>query len=152
MLPSGIEAPEFEAPDAEGRVWRLADLRGRPFILTFYPKDETAGCIRQVCAYRDVWSELHAAGVLVFGVSRDDADSHRAFAANRGLPYTLLSDATGEVHKRYDVGRTFGITNRVSYLVGADGRILETYKGNLSPQAHAQRMLAAVRKSVENSV
>lgn len=146
MLPSGVDAPDFEAPAPDGRAWRLADLRGRAFVLTFYPKDETAGCIRQVCAYRDVWSEFEGAGVLVFGVSRDDADSHRTFAANRSLPYTLLTDATGEMHKAYDVGRTFGVTNRVSYLVGPDGRIQETYKGNLSPQAHAQRMLAAVRK------
>jgi peroxiredoxin Q/BCP len=145
VLPAGTAAPAFEAPDAEGKTWGLDALRGRPFVLTFYPKDETAGCVKQTCAFRDVWSDFRDADVEVFGVSRDDAESHSSFATNRRLPYRLLTDASGQMHKAYDVGRTFGATNRVSYLVDAQGRIAEAYKGNLSPEAHAERMLTAAR-------
>lgn len=145
MLAKGVPAPAFEAADAEGKAWTLAVLRGRPFVLTFYPKDETAGCVKQACAFRDVWAGFVETGVEVFGVSRDDAESHGAFAANRRLPYRLLTDETGQMHKAYDVGRTFGATNRVSYLIDAEGRIAEAFKANLSPGAHAERMLAAAR-------
>ncbi|HVM44661.1 MAG TPA: peroxiredoxin [Candidatus Thermoplasmatota archaeon] len=145
MLDVGATAPPFRMPGSDGREWSGSDLAGAPYVLTFYPKDETPGCVAQVCALRDAWEGFRARGVQVFGVSRDGVEEHRAFVANRKLPYTLLSDATGAHHKAFDVGRTFGVTNRVSYLVGPDGRILATYKSNLRPEAHAEKMLAAVR-------
>ena len=144
-LAPGSPAPDFHATDEKGRVWNLAALRGKPFVLTFYPQDETAGCIKQVCAFRDVWQDFADAGILVFGVSRDDAASHETFVANRKLPYGLLTDASGAMHKAYDIGRVFGVTRRVSYLVGEDGRIAEAYQSNIRPEAHAAKMLRAVR-------
>lgn len=145
VLKPGAVVPDFEMPGSDGESWSDVKLRGRRFVLTFYPRDETAGCVAQVCALRDVWEDFRGADVLVFGVSRDTEESHRAFAANRKLPYTLLTDATGAAHKAFDVGRTFGVTNRVSYLVGADGRIRDAYKSNLRPEAHARKMLDAAR-------
>ena len=145
MLKPGTRAPSFTATDASGRAWDLAALHGRPFVLTFYPKDETAGCVAQVCAFRDVWSDLEPTGVRVFGVSRDDAASHEAFQKARKLPYELLTDASGAMHKAFDVGRSFGVTNRVSYLVAADAVIVDAYEANLAPARHAQRMLDAAR-------
>lgn len=150
MLAPGTPAPPFDAPDERGRAWSLDALRARRFVLTFYPKDETAGCTAQVCAFRDAWAAFEAEGVLVFGVSRDDAHSHEAFVRRRHLPYSLLTDATGAMHKAYDVGRIFGVTRRVSYLVGADGRIEAAYQGNLRPDAHAAKMLSSVRAPVRH--
>lgn len=144
-LREGQVAPEFSVPGSDGQTWSSKALHGTPYILTFYPKDETAGCVAQVCSFRDVWEDLAPTGVKVFGVSRDSIESHEAFVANRRLPQTLLSDATGAMHKAFDVGRTFRVTNRVTYLVGADGRIAAVYASNLRPAAHAKRMLDATR-------
>lgn len=142
-LAVGAQAPPFEMPGSDGNDWSASKLAGRRYVVTFYPQDETAGCVAQVCALRDVWEDFRGKDVLVFGVSRDSIESHRAFVANRKLPYVLLTDATGQWHKAFDVGRTFGVTNRVSYLVGADGKIAAAYASNLRPEAHAKRMLEA---------
>lgn len=144
VLQRGAPVPAFEMPGSDGETWSEAKLRGRAFVLTFYPKDETAGCIKQVCALRDAWEDLRGKDVLVFGVSRDSIEDHKAFVANRNLPYVLLTDATGAAHKAFDVGRTFlGTTNRVSYLVGKDGRVAQVYGSNLRPESHAAKMLEA---------
>ena len=144
-LEKGEPAPAWSMPGSDDATWSDEKLRGRAYIVTFYPEDETPGCIAQVCAIRDVWEGLRATGVLVFGVSRDPVAKHKEFVANRKLPYTLLTDATGAVHKAFDVGRRFGVTNRVSYLVGADGRIAAVYASNLRPAAHAEKMLEAAK-------
>lgn len=141
----GDEVPHFSMPGSDGKEWTSIGLRGRAYVLTFYPQNETAGCIAQVCALRDVWEDFRGKDVLVFGVSRDSIDSHKAFVANRNLPYVLLTDATGQVHKAFDVGRMFGVTNRVSYLVNKDGRVAAAYSSNLRPQAHAEKMVEAVK-------
>lgn len=144
-LKEGQKAPAWTMPGSDDEEWSDAKLLGRAYIVTFYPQDETAGCIAQVCAIRDVWEDLRTTDVLVFGVSRDSVETHKAFVANRKLPYTLLTDKTGQVHKAFDVGRTFGVTNRVSYLVGPDGTIRAAYASNLRPEAHAAKMLEAAR-------
>lgn len=141
----GERAPAFEAPGSDGQTYSAESLRGRAYVLTFYPKDETAGCIAQVCALRDVWEDFRGKGVAVFGVSRDSVESHKVFVANRNLPYTLLTDASGAMHKAFDVGRVFGVTNRVSYLVDASGTIVAAYASNLRPAAHAEKMVEAAR-------
>ncbi len=144
-LSAGATVPPFDMPGSDGEAWSDAKLRGRRFVLTFYPQDETAGCVAQVCALRDVWEDFRGLDVLVFGVSRDSLASHKAFVANRKLPYTLLTDDNGQYHKAFDVGRTFGVTNRVSYLVDATGTIVESYQSNLQPAAHARKMIEAAR-------
>ncbi|HUR69826.1 MAG TPA: peroxiredoxin [Candidatus Thermoplasmatota archaeon] len=144
-LEIGAIAPDFRLPGSDGKEHSPASLRGRPYVLTFYPKDETAGCVAQVCALRDVWEDFRHMDVAVFGVSRDSVEDHQAFVANRKLPYSLLTDASGAMHKAFDVGRTFGVTNRVSYLVDAAGTIRAAYASNLRPEQHAARMLAAAK-------
>lgn len=145
-LRAGERVPAFEIPGSDGGTWSDVKLRGRTYVLTFYPKDETPGCVAQACAIRDAWALFVEAGVLVFGVSRDSVEEHRAFASHRKLPHVLLSDASGAVHKAFDVGRTFGVTNRVSYLVGPEGTIREAFKSNLRPEVHAARMLEAAKR------
>lgn len=146
-LPVGTPAPAFSLPGSDGQDWSTDTLlAGKAYVLTFYPKDETAGCVAQVCALRDVWEGFRGKDVLVFGVSRDSIESHKAFVANRSLPYVLLTDATGQMHKAFDVGRNFlGVTNRVSYLVGADGRVAAVHESNLRPSEHAEKMLKAAK-------
>lgn len=144
-LDVGASVPAFALPGSDGQEWSAEKLRGRAYVLTFYPKDETAGCVAQVCALRDAWEEFRGKDVLVFGVSRDSLESHREFVANRKLPYTLLTDDSGAAHKAFDVGRMFGVTNRVSYLVGKDGRIVAAYRSNLRPEAHAAKMVEAAK-------
>lgn len=145
-LPAGTRVASFELPGSDGQTWSDAKLLGTPYVLTFYPMDETPGCIAQVCAFRDVWQDFANTGVKVFGVSRDGIPSHEAFVKNRQLPYTLLSDERAALHKALQIGRTLlGGANRVSFLVDAQGVIREVYESNLSPASHAERMLDAAR-------
>jgi peroxiredoxin Q/BCP len=97
----GSPAPDFELPDQEGRPWRLSYQRGRVVVLLFYPGDETPVCTRQLCSVRDRWEDYAETGAEVVGISTDSVESHRKFAANRGLPLRLLSDASGEVARSY---------------------------------------------------
>lgn len=145
ILKAGERVPEFAAPDAEGRVWTRADLAGRPFVLYFYPADETPGCVAEGCAFRDASSAFEALGVPVFGVSRDSPGSHARFARARGFRFPLLSDEAGGMHRAFGA-MVFGVLpRRVSYLVGADGRVVVAYESNLRPASHVARMLEAAR-------
>lgn len=137
--------PPFEAVDGDGRAWSRDSLAGRPYVLFFYPQDETPGCIAEACAFRDAWDEFREAGVLVLGVSRDDAASHRAFAQNRGLPFPLLCDADGAMHEAFGGVMLGGLPRRISYLVGPEGRVAAAFDSHLRPEAHAAKMLAAAR-------
>lgn len=145
-LPVGSRVPPFSLPGSDGRTHSDASLRGTPYVLTFYPKDETPGCVAQVCAFRDIWEDFRAMGVQVFGVSRDDLESHERFVAKRNLPYVLLTDASGQFHKALQIGRNlFGGANRVSFLVDAQGVIRDVFEHNLRADAHAERMAQSAR-------
>lgn len=145
-LPAGTRMPAFKLEGSDGRAWSDADLRGEPYVLTFYPKDETPGCTAQMCAFRDAWEDLKARGIKVFGVSRDSVESHRTFVKNQSLPYVLLADEKAELHKALQIGKTlFGGANRVSFFVDEAGIIREAYQDNLRFSAHAEKMLVAAR-------
>lgn len=95
VIEVGSRAPAFSLRDQEGDLRSLAEFRGRSVVLYFYPEDDTPGCTEQACGFRDEWSEIQALGAVVLGVSTDDAESHRAFAAKHRLPFTLLIDEVG---------------------------------------------------------
>lgn len=141
----GDAVPDFSAADAEGRTWTRADLAGRAFVLYFYPADETPGCVVEACGYRDAWDEFQAMGLPVLGVSRDSPDAHRAFAASRRLPFPLLSDPEGRMHDAFGAWVLGRLPRRVSYLVGADGRVAAVFDAQLRPGSHPARMLVAAR-------
>ena len=145
-LAVGDAVPDFAAPDATGRAWRRADLAGRPFVVYFYPADETPGCVAEACGYRDAWPAFEALGVPVLGVSRDDARAHEAFARGRRLPFTLLSDPDGAMHTAFGAWRFGRLPRRVSYLVGEDGKVAAVFDSHLRPGSHAERMLEAARR------
>jgi len=145
-LSVGSRVPAFSLPGSDGQTWSDESLRGRRYVLTFYPKDETPGCTAQACAFRDAWSGFEKLGVLVFGVSRDSLESHRSFVGNQKLPYVLLSDEKAALHKALDVGKSlFGGANRVSYLVDEQGLIRAVYESNILFGAHSEKMLEAAQ-------
>jgi peroxiredoxin Q/BCP len=144
---AGEAAPNFEMTDTDGNVVSLASLRGKTVILYFYPKDDTPGCTTEACGFRDAWMELREKGVLVYGVSPDDARAHAKFTRKYGLPFPLLSDPEGTVAKRYGVwvqknmyGRQYMGNARTTFLIWPDGRIGHVWQ-QVKPEGHAQRIL-----------
>src|SRR5919109_3098375 len=127
MLAEGMAAPDFELKTDEGTTVHLAALRGRPVVLYFYPKDDTPGCTRQACAFRDLEQEYRARGAVVLGASTDDVESHRKFKDKYGLPFTLLADADHRVAEAYGVwgertysGKKYTGIQRSTFVIDAD--------------------------------
>ena len=134
-------APDLRAVDHRGREVALRDLRGAPVLVYFYPKDGTPGCTKEACAIRDIWSRFTAAGVVVLGVSTDDAASHRKFADEHQLPFSLIADTDLTWARAFGVGTTLGMTQRVSFLLDRGGRIARVYP-DVDPGVHAEQVLA----------
>ena len=144
QVTTGDPAPEFELSDQNGQLHSLEDYRDRWVVLYFYPKDETPGCTTEACEFRDnifAYRELNA---QILGVSLDDAESHKAFAENHGLPFPLLADVDGEAATAYGVKtRMFGMTvaKRQTFIIGPDGTIAKHYD-KVKPAEHAKQVLA----------
>ena len=128
MLNVGDEAPDFSTQAVAGDQLipvRLLDYRGRLVVLYFYPKDNTPGCTREACAFRDGYAKLQNSGVTVFGCSVDRADTHRAFAKKYRLPFPLLLDADRKIAKAYGAENgipILGLDKRITYVIAEDGR------------------------------
>ena len=143
LLSPGAPAPDFAVTAHDGHRVALAELRGRYVALYFYPKDDTPGCTKEACGFRDAAKPLEEAGVVVLGVSEQGAESHVAFAEKYHLPFPLLPDERGEIAAAYHVPVTVGFAKRVTYLIGKDGRIERVWP-SVTPTGHAQEILAAV--------
>jgi len=141
LLATGAPAPDFAAVDAAGNPVQLTSSRGAPTVVFFYPKDESPGCTKEACAFRDAWDKLGAAKVTVFGISRDSAESHTLFREKYHLPFPLAADSNGEISRAYGVKSTLGMTARVTFLVGPDGRIAKVYP-DVDPALHVSELLA----------
>ena len=128
-LEAGQSAPDFALPDASGRTVRLSDFRGQKVVvLYFYPKDDTPGCTRESCAFRDQYEDFTEAGGEVIGVSSDSGASHQRFAEKHRLPFTLLTDAGGEVRRRYGVPATMGLLpGRVTFVIDREGVVRHVF-------------------------
>jgi peroxiredoxin Q/BCP len=148
-IKAGGQAPDFSLPDASGRTIALADFRGRkPVVLYFYPKDDTPGCTKEACAFRDQIEQFTAAGAEVIGVSSDDGESHRAFAQKYQLPFTLLSDVDGEVRRLYGVPATLGfLPGRVTFVIDKSGVVRHVFNSQMQATRHVEESLAALRTS-----
>ena len=150
---SGVEAgqpaPDFELPDAEGKRIRLADYRGKKaVVLYFYPKDDTPGCTAEACSFRDSYEDFQDAGAEVIGVSSDTASSHAKFAKRHKLPFTLLSDAKGEVRKKYGVPATMGfMPGRVTFVIDKKGVVRHVFNSQLQATRHVSEALEALERS-----
>jgi len=141
LLPAGSPAPDVSAPDQLGHVHRLAEERGRPVVVYFYPRDATPGCTREACAFRDSWDRYRHAGIDVFGVSTQDVASHARFAQEKHLPFPLLADPSGTWVAAFGVPVRLGMAARVSFLIGRDGRVAKVYP-EVDPGVHAGQILA----------
>ncbi len=152
MLNVGTAAPDFELPDQDGRRHRLSDKRGSWVVLYFYPKDDTPGCTKEACAFRDAMADLGDLDAEVFGVSADDTASHAEFAAKYGLNFPLLADVDREVidayqawgEKERDGVRYEGIM-RITYLIDPQGMIAQTWTVEES-EAHADEVREALSR------
>jgi len=153
MLEPGDPAPPFTLPDMSGKQVSLKDFAGKDVVLYFYPKDDTPGCTKEACGFRDAWTDLQDLGVVVLGVSGDDAASHAKFAAKYRLPFTLLSDPDHRVMTAYGAygpktmyGRkTVGVI-RSTVWIGRDGRVRQHWARVANAAEHPDKVLAALRE------
>ena len=146
-LDRGNTAPDFDLLDQNSKRHTLADYSGRWLVLYFYPKDDTPGCTTQACEFRDDIFILRKMGVAVAGVSLDDVGSHREFAEKYSLPFPLLSDAGGEVARRYGALTSFGpvkFAKRQTFIIAPDGTIARVYR-NVRPKEHSDEVIAELR-------
>lgn len=146
MLDVDTIAPDFEGGDQHGRPFRLMDLRGRWVVLYFYPKDETIGCTREACAFRDDLDAFTALGAEVVGVSVQDMDSHRQFAEHHGLRFRLIADPDKRISRTYDALGLLGLARRVTYVINPEGQIRDAYRSEAAPTSHVQRARDILRR------
>lgn len=137
-LKVGDKAPDFTALDQHGKQHKLAAYKGQWLLLYFYPKDDTPGCTKEACSFRDEFAELKGK-VLVLGVSHDRVESHAKFASKYQLPFTLLSDPQKKIISDYGA-KGFLFTKRISYLINPEGKIAKLYS-TVSPKGHAKEVL-----------
>ena len=141
---AGTAAPDFRLQDQKGDWHELSQYQGQWVALYFYPKNDTPGCTTEACNFRDNIFAFRERDAVILGVSLDDVDSHKEFAEKYSLPFSLLSDAEGEVAERYGVLRNLGImkmAKRQSFLIGPDGVIAKHYE-DVDPDTHSQEVLA----------
>ena len=143
LLPVGTPAPAFTAVAHDGQKFDLSKLKGKWVVLYFYPKDDTTGCTKEACDFRDNWATLQKKGVAVFGVSTQDNTSHKAFAAKYSLPFPLLPDDKGDIAGKYKVPLNGGLARRITYLIGKDGKIAHVWP-SVNPVGHAGEILAQI--------
>ncbi len=149
-IPAGSPAPDFTAQTQDGQTISLKSLRGKPVVLYFYPKDDTPGCTKEACGFRDQYAQLQAKGAVLLGVSTDSVKSHAKFARKYELPFPLLADEDHQIVRAYGVwgekkfmGRTYEGIHRMTFLIGADGLISYVWT-KVKPETHATEVLAAL--------
>lgn len=153
MLEPGASPPPFTLEADEGTPVSLSDFAGRHVVLYFYPADDTPGCTKEACGFRDAWDELQALGAVVLGVSGDDGASHRKFAAKYRLPFRLLSDPEHRVMRAYGAygektmyGRKVVGVIRSTVWIGPDGRVRRHWPRVSNAAEHPGKVLAALRE------
>lgn len=152
VLSKGTKAPDFNLTDSEGNQHRLSDYEGETIVVYFYPKDDTPGCTKEACSFRDAYADFKEAGVEVIGISPDTEKSHKKFANKYDLPFTLLSDPDHQVSDAYGVwglkkymGREYEGIYRTTFIIGSDGEIKRVFE-NVKPSDHSQEVLEEVMK------
>jgi thioredoxin-dependent peroxiredoxin len=150
MIDEGTAAPDFELTADDGSTVRLSDLRGKPVVLYFYPKDDTPGCTAQACGIRDAWGDFEQRGAVVLGVSPDPESSHVKFKEKYGLPFTLLADTDHKVADEYGVwaeknyaGKTYWGNERSTFVIAPDGTVAKVMR-SVKPDTHAEQVLDAL--------
>ena len=149
MLKEGDNAPDFATRDERGRPVSLSDLRGQRVVLYFYPKDDTPGCTKEACSFRDDFARFKKQGIKVLGVSPDSEASHKKFVTKYNLPFTLLADTDRSIAEAYGVwgekkfmGRTYMGVHRTTFLIDEKGKIKKIFE-KVKPEDHASEVLEA---------
>lgn len=149
MLKEGSVAPAFTTKDAEGRTVQLKDFRGQKVVLYFYPKDDTPGCTKEACSFRDAFADFKKRGINVLGVSLNNEASHKKFAQKYQLPFTLLTDTDHAISDAYEsygekkfMGRTYMGIKRNTFLIDEKGKIKRIFE-KVKPEEHAAEVLEA---------
>ncbi|MGH8494811.1 MAG: thioredoxin-dependent thiol peroxidase [Gammaproteobacteria bacterium] len=151
MLQQGDKAPDFSLAASNGKTVSLGDLKGRKVVLYFYPKDDTPGCTKEACSFRDYNAEIEQAGAVVLGVSTDGAKSHERFIGKYDLNFLLLSDPDHQMSEAYgawgekkNYGRTYMGTKRITYLIDEQGNVARAWP-KVKPEGHGEEVLEAVK-------
>lgn len=139
-LTAGTAAPAFTTKDTNGNTVSLADYAGKTIVLYFYPKDDTPGCTKEACSFRDNYTAYQGKDIVVFGVSGDDEGSHQDFTSKFNLPFPLLADVDHSLMKAYDVDGG-GYAQRVTYVINGQGQIDKVYT-SVNTDTHATDILA----------
>ena len=150
-LRPGDPAPSFSAIVTDGSEIHSKDLLGKPVVIYFYPRDDTPGCTKEACGFRDQYAELQKTGAVVLGVSADTVKSHAKFTNKFQLPFPLISDPDAVITKAFGawgekvfMGRKYQGIHRVTFLIGADGRIARVWD-LVKPESHAAEVLEALK-------
>jgi thioredoxin-dependent peroxiredoxin len=150
VIQEGNPAPDFSLTSDAGGTVTLSELRGKPVVLYFYPKDDTPGCTAQARGIRDTWGEFAERGAVVLGVSADSTESHVKFKEKYGLPFTLLADEDHAVAEAYGVwveknmaGKTYMGIERSTFVIDPEGNVMKVM-GRVKPDTHADDVLAAL--------
>ena len=155
MIKEKSKAPEFELKNSKENVVRLKDYAGKPFILYFYPKDDTPGCTTEACNFRDDFSLYQDIGIEILGVSPDSPKSHQKFAEKHHLPFTLLSDEGHKMAEKYKVwgkkkfmGKEYDGIFRTTFLIDKNGNIAKVFEG-VKPANHSKEVLIEAKKLLQ---
>ncbi|HEY9122538.1 MAG TPA: thioredoxin-dependent thiol peroxidase [Brevefilum sp.] len=150
VLSEGVKAPGFELLDSEGKLHKLSDYTGETIVVYFYPKDDTPGCTKEACSFRDSYADFKQAGVTIIGISPDKVESHKKFKEKYALPFTLLADPDHAVCEAFGVwglkkayGREYEGVFRTTYVIGPEGEIKRVFE-NVKPSDHSQEVLDAI--------
>jgi peroxiredoxin Q/BCP len=152
-ITEGRKAPAFKLEDAEGEQVSLADFAGRDLVLYFYPRDDTPGCTKEACGFRDAWKQFEKLGVAVAGVSPDRPESHRRFIGKYKLPFRLLCDPSHRTMEKYEAfgekvlyGRKTQGVIRSTVWIGPDGKVKKHWKRVAKAADHPAQVLAALKE------
>lgn len=141
-LQIGDQIPSISLKDQHGNDFNTADYIGKnKLVIYFYPKDESAVCTKEACAFRDSFADLADAGTIVIGINAGSVESHQAFAAKNRLPFTLLSDTDNKVLKQFGIKPWLFLTGRETFVIGTDGKIAYNFRAFLNGDAHSQKVL-----------
>jgi peroxiredoxin Q/BCP len=151
MLAAGDEVPDFSLTDAEGKIVKKSDLKGKKYVVYFYPKDFTPGCTTEAAEFARDYKKFKNADIEILGISPDDEESHKKFGEKMNVPFILLADTKTEVAKKFGVwgkkqfmGREYMGVNRSTFLVNEKGKIFKVFE-KVKPAGHAQEVLEAFK-------
>jgi thioredoxin-dependent peroxiredoxin len=153
MVETGKKAPDFTLTDYTGTKHKLSDYKGKPVVLYFYPKDDTPGCTKEACSFRDSYGDYKKAGVEVIGISVDSEKSHEKFINKFDLPFTLLADPDKKVVEKYGVwveksmyGKKYWGTARTTFLIDESGKVIHVFE-KVKPENHAREILQVLSET-----